>query len=82
MQQMGGGQPWLIVNQIEQILEIKKIEPTATTLPKDISVLMIVHPKSLSDATLYAIDQFVLGGGHALILWIPLPKPIRVGEIP
>ena len=74
MQQMGGGQPWLIVNQIEQILEIKKIDPTATTLPKDISVLMIVHPKSLSDATLYAIDQFVLGGGHALIFVDPLAE--------
>jgi len=24
---------------------------------------MLVHPKNLSDATLYAIDQFVLGGG-------------------
>ena len=82
MQQMGGGQPWLIVNQIEQVFELKKIEPTATVIPDDISVLMIVHPKSLTDATLYAIDQFVLGGGHALIFVDPLAEADRGGGNP
>lgn len=82
MQQMGGGQPWLIVNQIEQIFEIKKIEQTATAIPDDISVLMIVHPKSLGDPTLYAIDQFVLGGGHALIFVDPLSEADRGGGNP
>ena len=32
---------------------------------------MIVHPKNLSDATLYAIDQFVLRGGKALVFVDP-----------
>jgi len=32
---------------------------------------MLVHPKNLSDATLYAIDQFVLGGGKALVFVDP-----------
>ena len=82
MQQMGGGQPWLIVNQIEQIFEIKKIEQTATVIPDDISVLMIVHPKSLGEPTLYAIDQFVLGGGHALIFVDPLSEADRGGGNP
>ncbi len=82
MPQMGGGQPWLIVNHIEQVLEIKKIEPTATVIPDDISVLMIVHPKSLSESTLYAIDQFVLGGGHALIFVDPLAESDRGGGTP
>jgi len=82
MQQMGGGQPWLIVNQIEQGFELKKIKPTATVIPDDVSVLMIVHPKSLTDATLYAIDQFVLGGGHALIFVDPLAEADRGGGNP
>jgi ABC-type uncharacterized transport system involved in gliding motility auxiliary subunit len=30
-----------------------------------------VHPKNLSVETLYAIDQFVLGGGHALVFVDP-----------
>ncbi len=77
MQQGGGSQPWLIVTHIEQMFEIKKIAPTATTIPEDVSVLMIVHPKALGDPTLYAIDQFVLHGGHAMIFVDPLAESDR-----
>ena len=34
-------------------------------------VLLLVHPKQLDDSTLYAIDQFVLGGGRALVFIDP-----------
>jgi ABC-type uncharacterized transport system involved in gliding motility auxiliary subunit len=82
MPQRGGNQPWLILSHIEQMFEVKKIEPTAAAIPEEISVLMIVHPKSLSDATLYAIDQFVLGGGHAMIFVDPLAESDSGGGDP
>ena len=82
MQQPGGSQPWLIVTHIEQMFEIKKIEPTVSTIPQDVSVLMVVHPKTLSDPTLYAIDQFVLNGGHAMIFVDPLAESDRSGGNP
>ena len=82
MPQRGGNQPWVILSHIEQMFEVKKIEPTTTAIPEEISVLMIVHPKSLSDATLYAIDQFVLGGGHAMIFVDPLAESDSGGGDP
>ena len=82
MTQQGGGQPWLILSHIEQMFEVKKIETTATTIPEEISVLMIVHPKSLSEATLYAIDQYVLRGGHAMIFVDPLAESDSGGGNP
>ncbi len=82
MRQPGGSQPWLIVTQIEQMFEIKKIETTATVIPDDVSVLMVVHPKALNDSTLYAIDQFVLGGGHAMIFVDPLAEADPAGGNP
>lgn len=82
MPQRGGSQPWLILSHIEQMLEVKKIEPTAVAIPEEISVLMIVHPKALSEATLYAIDQFVLGGGHAMIFVDPFAESDSGGGNP
>lgn len=82
MPQQGGGQPWLILSHIEQMFEVKKIEPTAVAIPAEISVLMIVHPKSLSETTLYAIDQYVLGGGHAMIFVDPLAESDSGGGNP
>src|SRR5690349_18491229 len=61
-----GAEPWLIVEQLRQMYEVKTVQPNAKEIPSDISVLMLVHPKALSQATLYAIDQYVLGGGHVL----------------
>jgi ABC-type uncharacterized transport system involved in gliding motility auxiliary subunit len=71
MMQQQGGSPWIILDHIEQLLEVKTIERNAKEIPEDINVLMIVHPKNLSDATLYAIDQFVLGGGRVLVFVDP-----------
>ncbi len=82
MSQRGGSPPWLIVTHIEQMFEIKKIEPTATIIPEDVSVLMVVHPKSLGAPILYAIDQFVLHGGHAMIFVDPLAESDRSGGNP
>lgn len=82
MAQQGGSQPWLILSHIEQMFEVKKIEPTTAAIPEEISVLMIVHPKSLSEATLYAIDQYVLRGGHVMIFVDPLAESDSGGGNP
>jgi len=43
---------------------------------------MVVHPKTLGDPTLYAIDQFVLHGGHAMIFVDPLAESDSGGGNP
>lgn len=64
-------QPWLVLDQIKQFFEVRTLAPTATSIPDDVDVVMLVHPQDLSDATLYAIDQFVLRGGRALVFIDP-----------
>jgi len=71
MMQQQGGSPWIILDHIEQLLQVKTVERNVKEIPEDINVLMIVHPKNLGDATLYAIDQFVLGGGRVLVFVDP-----------
>lgn len=58
--------PWIIYEQLNEIFETQTVDPAATEIPAGIDVLMVVHPKDLSDNTLYAIDQFVLRGGRLL----------------
>jgi len=59
-----GGEPWMVADMIEQTFEVRELEKEVTEIPSEINVLMLVHPKGLSDTTLYAIDQFVLRGGR------------------
>ncbi|HXP76506.1 MAG TPA: Gldg family protein [Stellaceae bacterium] len=63
--------PYAIVNQLRQLYELRTISTEFDKVEPDIDVLLIVHPQGLSDKTLYAIDQFVLGGGRALVFVDP-----------
>jgi ABC-type uncharacterized transport system involved in gliding motility auxiliary subunit len=60
-------QPWQIMREIRSQFDVQMVDPAATSIPEDVDVLLIVHPKSLSGGALYAIDQFVLAGGNAVI---------------
>jgi ABC-type uncharacterized transport system involved in gliding motility auxiliary subunit len=66
-----GAEPWLIVEQLRQMYDVKTVQPNAKEIPSDVSVLMLVHPKALSQETLFALDQYVLGGGHVLVFADP-----------
>ncbi|BAP55958.1 hypothetical protein THII_1661 [Thioploca ingrica] len=67
----GGNEPWMILDHIRQLFEVRHLETSLTEIPKEVDVLMLVHPKNLSDSTLYAIDQFVLKGGRAIVFVDP-----------
>jgi ABC-type uncharacterized transport system involved in gliding motility auxiliary subunit len=72
MQQQGRrpAPPWTIVQQLRQQYEVKKIETDANDI-KDVDTLLVIHPKELAEKTLFAIDQFVLKGGRAIIFVDP-----------
>ena len=72
--------PWLITTQVRQRFELRNLPNVMTDIDADIAVLLVVHPKELPDDTLYAIDQFILRGGRALLFVDPysevdVPKP-------
>jgi len=57
---------WTFVEQLRQRYQVEKV-PTNVAEIGDIDLLMVIHPKNLDDRTLFAIDQFVLKGGRAVI---------------
>lgn len=59
-------QPWAIVSHLRQKFEVSSV-PADTAAIKDVDILLVVHPKSLPEQTLFAIDQFVLAGGRAIV---------------
>lgn len=77
------GQPaWRIVSEMEASFEVERIDTGAEAIPEDVDVLVVMHPKDLSDGLLYAIDQFVLAGGRAMFFVDPLCEMDRSGIDP
>ena len=64
-------QPWVVVEQAKQLLEVRTLPASVLSIDEDVDVLWIVHPAMLDDSTLYAIDQFVMRGGRALVFVDP-----------
>ncbi len=63
--------PWAVMSSMRLLYEVERIDPTTDWIEDDIDILMVVHPQDLSDQTLYAIDQFILGGGRAMVFVDP-----------
>jgi ABC-type uncharacterized transport system involved in gliding motility auxiliary subunit len=64
-------QPWAVTEQLQQLFELRQLEPAISEIADDVQVLMLVHPKDLPEPALYAIDQFILRGGRALLFVDP-----------
>lgn len=61
-----------MMDKLYQQFDIRTLGLASTEIPADVSVLMLVHPRQLSEQTQYAIDQFVLRGGKLLAFVDPL----------
>lgn len=55
--------PWAFISELKRDFNVREVQMTATEIPADINLLVVIHPKGISDAMQYAIDQFVLRGG-------------------
>jgi ABC-type uncharacterized transport system involved in gliding motility auxiliary subunit len=75
-------EPSVLYSQAEQLFTVKPIAPTAASIDADVSVLVIVHPKGLSPATQFAIDQFALRGGSVIAFIDPLAESDQSGADP
>lgn len=67
-------EPWMMVQMLEESFDLRDLGADLTRVPDDIDTLLVVHPKALSRKTLYAIDQFVLAGGRAMVFVDPLAE--------
>ncbi len=73
---------WFVFEIIRETFDVQMVDPYADAIGADIDVLMLVHPKQLPETTLYAIDQFVLGGGKALVMVDPFAEEDRPPQDP
>ena len=83
MAMMNRGQqqpPWYFLQQLQRDFNVERIEPAATEIPTTVNVLLLIHPKNVSEATEYALDQFVLRGGKLIAFVDPLAQRDDSGQ--
>lgn len=63
--------PWSIYEQLQQLFDIRYLGGDLDEIDPATKLLMVVQPQGLTPKTLYAIDQYVMGGGRALVFVDP-----------
>lgn len=69
---------WVVFEQIKQLFTLEEIPSSATALPADLNLLIVVQPKGLSEPLRYAIDQYVLNGGKLMLFTDPFAEMDRM----
>ena len=66
-----GSAPWAFRAQLEQEYTVQEIPMTVDKIDSNIDTLLVIHPAGIEDRTLYAIDQYLLGGGRIIAMLDP-----------
>lgn len=68
MMQMGrqGSEPWVVISQLKQDFDVQQVGMDVDAIDPKIKVLVVLHPKDITDKAQFAIDQFVLRGGKLI----------------
>lgn len=80
--------PWGLVRHLQQTYQVNQLETEIDEI-KDTDILLVIHPKDLSEKTRFAIDQYVLKGGRTIVFLDPYavvdqadPMMMRSGQMP
>ncbi|MDD5483401.1 MAG: Gldg family protein [Kiritimatiellae bacterium] len=64
--------PWAVFQDLGRDYEVRSLPAGAEHLDPDMDLVILIHPKNLSDKTLFALDQFVLRGGRLMAFIDPM----------
>ena len=80
----GQSRPYAILGELRQMFDVKTLDAAdLTVVDPSIGVLLVIHPRELTPQAIYAIDQFVLGGGRAMIFVDPYAESASAAsEVP
>lgn len=74
--------PWVSVQQLRELADVTLLPFDTPWIDEDISTLVVIHPNGMSDATRYAIDQFVMRGGNLALFLDPLAESLSANGAP
>ena len=64
-------QPWALASFLRESYELKDAAVVDGAFASAYDFLLVIHPKELDEPTRFAIDQFVMNGGRAIIFVDP-----------
>jgi len=71
--------PWEVLKQLRKVFDVKKIT-LENPIPKDLDLLLIIHPREMDEVDQYYIDQHIMRGGKTIIFVDPYSEIATQGN--
>ncbi len=78
----GNQQTLVLYQQLRDNFSVLPMSMTIDKIPAYVNTLLVVHPSGLSTTTQYAIDQFVMRGGHIIVMVDPFAEIVSYSNGP
>ena len=75
----GQARPYMVLQLLRQTFEVKVLGGDVAEIDDEAAVLIVARPTSLTPKALYAVDQFVLNKGRALVFVDPAAESAAQG---
>lgn len=82
--QFTGGQPMepqVFISELRRDYTVKRVSLDPDRIDDDVKVLVVIHPRGISDKAQYALDQFVLRGGKLIAFLDPAAYFDQMGQM-
>ena len=63
--------PWAVARHLKAAFDTIHLPESIDDLPASVDVMMVVHPRAMSDRAIYELEQFLFRGGRALLFVDP-----------
>ena len=63
--------PWAIAKRLRASFDVINLPESIDALPPEVGVMMLVHPRAMSERAVYALEQFLFRGGRAVLFIDP-----------
>ncbi len=67
---------WIFMDQLKELFQIEKIDELSLDAIGSADLLLLIHPGTLEDEALYAVDQHVMSGGKLIVFVDPLAEMV------
>lgn len=74
-------QPYVVYSQMQEFFNIEMMASDFSWVSEDTDVLLLAHPPALSEQQLFAVEQYVLKGGKAIVMLDPYAESMASPQV-
>ena len=62
---------WQFIKELRKTYAVEAIQASVDRIDRGLNLLILIHPKNLSESLQFAVDQYVLSGGNVMVFVDP-----------